>query len=112
MNDNGIEHYHEWEKSAAYKCLKTRKDALTKIITAYENSSLCNSNLYNVPEIQKYLGPESLSICDRDMQAMLEAFLDELLLLRYDFQVAIDNAQNSITNLNNIINSMKVYGQE
>ncbi len=104
--------YPESRKKAAQWSLNNRTNALNKIIDIFNNSGFFDG-LYNIPDIKDdCLTPENLTIGYRSMKFMLEALEEEILLLRYDFMYAIQEASISNKNLQTMIDTMKTKPDE
>lgn len=104
--------YPESRRKAAQQSLNYRKNALNKIIDIFNDSGFFDG-LYNIPEIKdNYLTPNNLNIGDRSMKFMLEAFEEEILLLRYDFMYAIQDAAISNNKLQITIDNMQTKPDE
>lgn len=99
--------YTKIQKKSSQNCLNQRRLDVDRIIDIFNNSGFFNG-LYNIPAIADCLIPENLKIGQNDMKEMLEAFKEEILLLRYDFMYAIQEASISNNKLQTIIDNMKV----
>lgn len=98
--------YTKTQKQSSQNCLNLRKFALKRIIDIFNNSGFFDG-LYRIPEIAGHLTSENLKIGENNMEEMLEAFKEEILLLRYDFMYAIQDADISNNKLQTIIDNMK-----
>lgn len=104
--------YPESRKEATQWSLNYRTNALDKIIDIFNNSGFFDG-LYNIPYIKDdCLTPENLTIGYRSMKFMLEALEEEILLLRYDFMYAIQEASISNKNLQTMIDNMQIKTDE
>lgn len=99
--------YTKSQKLCSQECLNKRIGDVSRIIDIFNNSGFFNG-LYEIPEIAVDLTSENLKIGQNDMEEMLEAFKEEILLLRYDFMYAIQEASISNNKLQTIIDNMKV----
>lgn len=99
--------YTKTQIQSSQNCLNQRKIDVNRIIDIFNNSGFFNG-LYNIPAIAERLTSKNLKIGQNDMVEMLEAFKEEILLLRYDFMYAIEEASISNNKLQTIIDNMKV----
>lgn len=99
--------YTKTQKKSSQNCLIQRKIDVDRIIDIFNNSGFFNG-LYEIPKIADDLTSENLKIGQNNMVEMLEAFKEEILLLRYDFMYAIQEASISNNKLQTIIDNMKV----
>lgn len=100
--------YTKTQKLSSQNCLNQRKVALNRIIDIFNTSGFFDGLLYNILAIKDdYLTPENLQIGQNNMVEMLDAFKEEILLLRYDFMCAIQEAKISNNKLQTTINNMK-----
>lgn len=100
--------YTKRQKLYSQECLNKRIGDVSRIIDIFNNSGFFDG-LYNIPHIKDdCLTPENLTIGYRNMKFMLEALEEEILLLRYDFMYAIQEASISNNKLQTIIDNMKV----